>query len=193
MDRLDSGYLDERWGRGGQGHKVKDRITENGTEIRRGGDYAVRLAVHMSINESTRRRRRCDPCEICPDVSSLVRLLQAMTISCCMRELAEGCLTFSRLNHLGLADACEGDMDSTLTMLISTGKIIELTGFHDRGCRPQITTEVSNARHMARNWGGGLLNGDMMTLLHRVVFYGSHIECMRDLAPLMGLKVVEEV
>jgi len=32
----------------------------------------------------------------------------------------------------------------------------------------------------------------MMTLLHRLVFYGSHIESIRALAPLMGLKVVEE-
>ncbi len=199
---------------------------------------------------------------------------QAMTSSHCMGEPAKGCLTFSKLNDLGLVGACEGDMDSTLTMLlfahafgvpgfisdplfdtsrnavihahctsttkldgptgarapflirtqcdsdqgvslevqmrpgqeitcaklvnldtmlISTGKIIELTDFHDRGCRTQITTEVSNARHMARNWGGGLPDGDMMTLLHRVVFYGNHIKCMRDLTPLMGLKVVEEV
>ena len=78
------------------------------------------------------------------------------------------------------------------TMLISTGKIIELTDFHDRGCRTQITTRVANAKSMARNWGGGILNDDMMTLLHRVVFYGNHIESVRDLAPLMGLKVVEE-
>ena len=198
---------------------------------------------------------------------------QAITSSHCMGEPAKGCLTFSKLNDLGLVGACEGDMDSTLTMLlfahafgvpgfisdplfdtsknavihahctsttkldgptgkrapflirtqcdsnqgvslevqmrigqeitcaklvnldtmlISTGKIIELTDFHDRGCRTQITTEVANARSMARNWGGGVLDGDMMTLLHRVVFYGSHIECMRDLAPLMGLRVVEE-
>ena len=198
---------------------------------------------------------------------------QAITSSHCMGEPAKGCLTFSKLNDLGLVGACEGDMDSTLTMLlfahafgvpgfisdplfdtsknavihahctsttkldgptgkrapflirtqcdsnqgvslevqmrigqeitcaklvnldtmlISTGKIIELTDFHDRGCRTQITTEVANARNMARNWGGGVLDGDMMTLLHRVVFYGSHIECMRDLAPLMGWRVVEE-
>ena len=198
---------------------------------------------------------------------------QAITSSHCMGEPAKGCLTFSKLNDLGLVGACEGDMDSTLTMLlfahafgvpgfisdplfdtsknavihahctsstkldgptgkrapflirtqcdsnqgvslevqmrigqeitcaklvnldtmlISTGKIIERTDFHDRGCRTQITTEVANARSMARNWGGGVLDGDMMTLLHRVVFYGSHIECMRDLAPLMGLRVVEE-
>ena len=78
------------------------------------------------------------------------------------------------------------------TMLISTGKIIELTDFHDRGCRTQITTEVANARSMARNWGGGVLDGGMMTLLHRVVFYGNRIESMRDLAPLMGLRIIEE-
>jgi hypothetical protein len=29
-----------------------------------------------------------------------------------------GCLTFSKLNDLGYVGACEGDIDSTLTMLI---------------------------------------------------------------------------
>ena len=197
---------------------------------------------------------------------------QAITSSHCMGAPAKGCLTFSKLNDLGLVGACEGDMDSTLTMLtfsyafgvpgfisdplfdtannavihahctsttkldgprgerapfsirtqcdsnqgvslevqmrvgqeitcaklvnldtmlISTGNIIELTDFHDRGCRTQITTQVSNARNMARNWCSAL-EGDMMTLLHRVVFYGNHMESMRDLALLMGLKVVEE-
>jgi len=78
------------------------------------------------------------------------------------------------------------------TMLISAGKIVELTDFHDRGCRTQITTEVANAREMAHNWGSGVLEGDMMTLLHRVVFYGNHLESMKDLAALMGLKIVDE-
>ena len=198
---------------------------------------------------------------------------QAITSSHCMGAPAKGCLTFSKLNDLGLVGACEGDMDSTLTMLlfayafgvpgfisdplfdtsknavihahctsttkldgpagrrapflirtqcdsnqgvslevqmrvgqeitcaklinldtmlISTGKIVELTDFHDRGCRTQITTEVANTKHMVRHWGGGVLDGDMMTLLHRVVFYGNHLERMRDLAILMGMKVVEE-
>jgi hypothetical protein len=45
---------------------------------------------------------------------------------------------------------------------------------------------------MLGNWGGGVLDGDMMTLLHRVVFYGNHIESVRDLAALMGQKVVME-
>jgi len=198
---------------------------------------------------------------------------QAVTSSHCMGTPAKGCLTFSKLNDLGLVGACEGDMDSTLTMLIfayafgvpgfisdplfdtsknavihahctsttkldgpdgqrapflirtqcdsnqgvslevqmrvgqqitcaklinldtmliSAGKIVELTDFHDRGCRTQITTEVANAREMAHNWGSGVLEGDMMTLLHRVVFYGNHLESMKDLAALMGLKIVDE-
>jgi len=198
---------------------------------------------------------------------------QAITSSHCMGQPAKGCLTFSKLNDLGLVGACEGDMDSTLTMLlfahafgvpgfisdplfdtsrnavihahctsttkldgptgqrapflirtqcdsnqgvslevqmrvgqeitcaklanldtmlISVGKIIELTDFHDRGCRTQITTQVANAGKMVANWGSGVLGDDMMTLLHRLVFYGSHIESIRALAPLMGLKVVEE-
>jgi len=42
----------------------------------------------------------------------------AITSSNCMGEPAKGCLTFSKLNDLGLVGACEGDMDSTLTMLM---------------------------------------------------------------------------
>ena len=198
---------------------------------------------------------------------------RAIASSNCMDRPAKGCLTFSKLNDMGLVGACEGDMDSTLTMLIfayafgvpgfisdplfdtsknavihahctsttkldgpngkrapflirsqcdtnkgvslevqmrvgqeitcaklanldtmliSTGKIIELTDFHDRGCRTQITTEVRDAREMAHNWGGGVLKSGMMTLLHRVVFYGNHLASMKDLAALMGLKVVQE-
>ncbi len=198
---------------------------------------------------------------------------QAITSSHCMSEPVQGCLTFSKLNDLGLVGACEGDMDSTLTMLlfahafgvpgfisdplfdtsrdavihahctsttkldgpsggrapflirtqcdtnrgvalevqmrvgqeitcaklvnldtmlISAGKIVELTDFHDRGCRTQITTQVANAKEMLRNWSSGVLDSDMMTLLHRVVFYGSRIESVKDLAPLMGLRIVAE-
>jgi hypothetical protein len=43
---------------------------------------------------------------------------QAVTSSNCMGDPAKGCLTFSKLNDLGLVGACEGDMDSTLTMLM---------------------------------------------------------------------------
>ncbi len=43
---------------------------------------------------------------------------RATTSSNCMGGPAKGCLTYSKLNDLGLVGACEGDMDSTLTMLM---------------------------------------------------------------------------
>ena len=61
------------------------------------------------------------------------------------------------------------------TMLISTGKIFKVT--HDElGCRTQFWTEVADARAMFLNWGGGVVKGGVMTLLHRVVFYGDHMQ-----------------
>lgn len=198
---------------------------------------------------------------------------QAITSSNCMGRPAKGCLTFSKLNDLGLVGACEGDMDSTLTMLIfayafgipgfisdpvfdtssnalihfhctsatkmdgpagkrlpftirtqsdsergvsldvenrigqvvtcaklidldtmliSTGKIFKIT--HDElGCRTQFWTEVADADKMFHNWGAGILKGGVMTLLHRAVFYGDHLENIKKLGVLMGFKVVEEV
>jgi hypothetical protein len=197
---------------------------------------------------------------------------QAITSSNCMGGPAKGCLTFSKLNDLGLVGACEGDTDSTLTMLIfayafgipgfisdpvidtstnalihfhctsatkmdgpngkrlpftirtqsdsergvslevenrigqvvtcaklidldkmliSTGKIFKIT--HDElGCRTQFWTEVADARKMFHNWGGGVLKGGVMTLLHRDIFYGDHLENIRKLGVLMGFNVVEE-
>jgi len=45
---------------------------------------------------------------------------------------------------------------------------------------------------MFHNWGGNVLKGGVMTLLHRAVFYGDRLEDIRRLADLMGFKVVEE-
>jgi len=42
---------------------------------------------------------------------------QAIASSHCMGT-PRGCLSFSKLNDLGLVGACEGDIDSTLTMLL---------------------------------------------------------------------------
>ena len=42
---------------------------------------------------------------------------QAICSAACMGS-PRGCLTFSKLNDLGLVGACEGDVDSTLTMLL---------------------------------------------------------------------------
>jgi len=71
------------------------------------------------------------------------------------------------------------------TMLISTGRIIEIT--HDElGCRTQFWTEVADAGKMFHNWGADILEGGTMTLLHRVVFYGDHLRNIKNLGVLMG-------
>ncbi len=197
---------------------------------------------------------------------------QAITSSNCMGGPAKACLTFSKLNDLGLVGACEGDMDSTLTMLIfqyafgipgfindpvidtssnalicfhctcatkmdglggkrlpftirtqsdsergvsldvehrigqpvtsakfinldtmliTTGKIFKIT--HDElGCRTQPWVQVADARKLFHNWGAGILKGGTMTLLHRDLFYGDHLQNIKNLGVLMGFKVVEE-
>ena len=79
------------------------------------------------------------------------------------------------------------------TMLIPPQKIIEIPDFDDRGCRTQCTAQVADARTMLANWGSGVLEKEgMMTLLHRVVFYGNHVANVRDLTQLLGVKVVME-
>lgn len=78
------------------------------------------------------------------------------------------------------------------TILISTGKIIEVPARSVHGCRTQIVTEVRDAAKMAAGWSSVLETEDAMTLLHRVVFYGDHVDTARHLGRLMGLKIVEE-
>jgi len=197
---------------------------------------------------------------------------QATTSSNCMGDPAKCCLTYSKLNDLGLVGACEGDMDSALTMLIfgyafgvpgfitdpvfdtatnalihfhctcatkmagpdskrlpftirtqtdsdrgvalqvempigqavtcaklanldtmliSTGEIFKITQ-DELGCRTQFWTRVKDARSMFHNWGMEALGQDVMTLLHRAVFFGDHMQDMKHLGVLMGINVVEE-
>jgi hypothetical protein len=78
------------------------------------------------------------------------------------------------------------------TILASPGKIIEVPEKAVHGCRSQIVTEVRDAAKMAANWSSVLETEDAMTLLHRVVFYGNHMESVHHLARLMDMKVVEE-
>jgi hypothetical protein len=78
------------------------------------------------------------------------------------------------------------------TILASTGKIIEVPDKSVHGCRTQIVTAVRDAATMAANWSSVLETEDAMTLLHRVVFYGDHMQSVRHLARLMDMKVVEE-
>lgn len=196
---------------------------------------------------------------------------QAITSSHCMGN-PRGCLTFSKLNDLGFVGACEGDMDSTLTMLLfayafrvpgfitdpvidksknamvhfhctsatkmdgpdgprlpfairnqtdskggvalevenrvgqlvtcaklvnldtmlfTPGKILE-TSTSPLACRTQFAQSVADARRLFLNWGENVIEGGVMTLLHRVVFYGDHRDAIRDLGDLVGFKTVEE-
>jgi hypothetical protein len=78
------------------------------------------------------------------------------------------------------------------TILASTGEIIDVPEKAVHGCRTQIVTKVRDAATMAANWSSALETEDAMTLLHRVVVYGDHMQNLRHLANLMDLKVVEE-
>jgi hypothetical protein len=195
----------------------------------------------------------------------------AITSSHCMGT-PRGCLTFSKLNDLGYVGACEGDMDSTLTMLmyqyafglpgfitdpvidtskeavvhfhctsatkmdgkdgkrlpftirtqtdskggvalevenrvgqpVTCAKLVNLdtmlavagpiieTSTSPMACRTQFAQRVPDARRLFLNWGADVIKGGVMTLLHRVVFYGDHMKAIRDLGDLMGFKVIEE-
>jgi len=79
-------------------------------------------------------------------------------------------------------------------ILVSTGVIRGTPDFDDRGCRTQVITEITStsALELFDKWGGNVLGNDMMTLLHRVLFYGNHLETFRDIARLMGLKFMVE-
>ncbi len=92
--------------------------------------------------------------------------------------------------RLGQAITC-AKLINLDTMLISTGKITEITDYDDRGCRTQITTEVADASKMLERWGSDGLEG-WMPELHRVVFYGDHMKRVGQLATLMGLKIYPE-
>ncbi len=78
------------------------------------------------------------------------------------------------------------------TILVSTGKIIEVPAKSVHGCRTQIVTEVNDAATMAANWSSILETEDAMTLLHRVVFYGDHMDSVQHLGRLMDMEVVKE-
>lgn len=78
------------------------------------------------------------------------------------------------------------------TILASTGEIIDVPEKAVHGCRTQIVTEVRDAAKMAAGWSSALETEDAMTLLHRVVFYGDHMQSVRHLANLMGMSVIKE-
>jgi hypothetical protein len=69
------------------------------------------------------------------------------------------------------------------TFLVSTGRVTANVD-SARGCRTKIVTRVSDARKMVEGYTGGL---------HRVIFYGDHVEPIERLGRLTGFKVIREV
>ncbi|MHC4741986.1 MAG: hypothetical protein ACYS8Z_08755, partial [Planctomycetota bacterium] len=94
-------------------------------------------------------------------------------------------VTFTKLVHLD-------------TLLMFKGRIIEVPKVpkgKERGCRTELVAEVKDAESLLVNWGGGALGDsakDYYASLHRVAYYGDHTQSIRQLAHLMGLKVVYE-
>jgi len=93
-------------------------------------------------------------------------------------------------NRIGQAVTC-AKLVNLDTMLICPGKIIE-TSTSPLACRTQFTQTVRDARRLFLNWGAGAFEGGVMTMLHRVVFYGDYAKGVQELGDLMGFKVVEE-
>lgn len=80
------------------------------------------------------------------------------------------------------------------TLLVATGIIREDYDLDDRGCRTRIVAEVTSttARELFNKWGGNVIGRDIMARLHRVVFFGNHMDNFRDIAQLMELKFMVE-
>jgi L-fucose isomerase-like protein len=68
------------------------------------------------------------------------------------------------------------------TLLVSTGRIIATPDL-PRGCRTKVTTQVRDAAKMLMNYSGNI---------HRVLFYGDHLQAAHQMGHLLGLKVIEE-
>jgi len=66
---------------------------------------------------------------------------------------------------------------------VSTGRVTANVD-SARGCRTKIVTRVSDARKMVEGYTGGL---------HRVLFYGDHVESIERLGRLTGFKVIREI
>lgn len=69
------------------------------------------------------------------------------------------------------------------TMLLSTGEIVD-NPEGKRGCRTKVATRVADADKMLHNYHGGL---------HRLLFYGDHVEDFVRLGRLLGYRVEMEI
>jgi hypothetical protein len=69
------------------------------------------------------------------------------------------------------------------TLLVSTGEVSANVDA-PRGCRTKMVTRVADTRNLVEGWSAGL---------HRVIFYGDHVEAARRMGRMMGFRVVREV
>lgn len=80
-------------------------------------------------------------------------------------------------------------------LLVSTGEAVGNVD-DERGCRTKIRTKVTDARKLLAGWSAALNTGPAMPgtrdLLHRVLFYGDHVEAIERLGRLLGFQVVHE-
>jgi L-fucose isomerase-like protein len=67
--------------------------------------------------------------------------------------------------------------------LVSTAEVTGPVMDSDRGCRTQIRTRVSDAEKWLQSFSSGL---------HRVIFYGDHVQAVERMGRLMGFEVVRE-
>jgi len=112
-----------------------------------------------------------------------------------MRGLTAAPSPFSLRSHMednkGVSVEVEMPVRETITcarfsgphmLLASTGEVIANLD-SPRGCRTKIVTRVADARKMVEGWSGGL---------HRVIFYGDHLEAAERMGRLMGFRVRRE-
>ncbi len=88
--------------------------------------------------------------------------------------------------------------------LVSTGEVMGNADI-DRGCRSKMRTRVSDAHKLLRNFslvnvaadqrprGALRMASSTFESLHRVVFYGDHVEMIERLGRLTGFKVIHEL
>ena len=80
-------------------------------------------------------------------------------------------------------------------LLLSVGEAVGNVD-DERACRTKIRTKVADAHKLLMGWSAALNTGPRMPgtrdLLHRVLFYGDHVQAIERLGRLLGFQVVRE-
>jgi hypothetical protein len=91
-------------------------------------------------------------------------------------------ITEQRKAQPAVVAASPAESLGTGVMLASTGTIVGVPD-SESACRTKIEVKVKDARKMFEGWSYGL---------HRVIFYGNHMDDTRRLARFTGFNIVEE-